>query len=113
MTSPFEVTIEERDGAVYVTLLGELDISTAGPLEDNLQRIEADEPRLLVIDLSRLDFMDSTGLRILISADQRARADGRRCVLIRGNDIVQRVLRLTGLDERLDIVDEPGALASA
>jgi anti-sigma B factor antagonist len=106
MTSPFDVTIEESGDAAYVTLRGELDISTAGPLEDNLQRVEAGEPELLVIDLSRLDFMDSTGLRLLISADQRAREAGRRLVLVRGNDIVQRVLRLTGLDERLEIVDE-------
>ena len=113
MISPFEVTVEERGGTVHVKLQGELDISTAGPLEDNLQRVEADGPSLLVVDLSRLDFMDSTGLRLLISADQRARAEGRRFVLVRGNDIVQRVLRLTGLDERLEIVDEPGALASA
>src|SRR3954454_5116868 len=113
MISPFDVTIEERNGAAYMTLVGELDISTAAPLEDNLQRIEADQPRLLVIDLSRLDFMDSTGLRVLLGADQRARADGRGCGLMRDNDIVQRVLALSGLDERREMVDEPGPLASA
>src|SRR3954454_10408652 len=113
MISPFEVTIAEHGDTVHVMLHGELDISTAGPLEDNLRRVEADAPALLVIDLSRLEFMDSTGLRLLISADQRAREAGRRVVLVRGTDIVQRVLRLTGLDERLEIVDEPGSLVSA
>ena len=113
MTSPFEVTIEERGDRVHAILRGELDISTASRLEENLERVEADEPALLVLDLSRLDFMDSTGLRLLISADGRARKAGRRLVLIKGNEIVQRVLRLTRLDERLEIVEDPGALAEA
>ena len=111
--SPFELTIAEHGDVVHVTLRGELDISTASRLEDDLQRIEADAPRVLLIDLSRLDFMDSSGLRLLISADARAREAGRRFVLVRGNEMVQRVLRLTRLDERLDIVEEPGALAGA
>ena len=112
MTSPFEVTIAEHGDSVHVMLHGELDISTAGPLEDNLRRVEADAPALLVIDLSRLEFMDSTGLRLLIGADSRAREAGRRFVLIRGNEMIQRVLRVTRLDERLEIVDDPGALAT-
>lgn len=113
MARPFEVTIEEHAGAVHVRLQGELDISTAPRLEEMLLRTEADGPALLVIDLSELDFMDSTGLRLLISADQRARDAGRRLVLIQGNEMVQRVLRLTRLDERLEIVDGPGDLAAA
>src|SRR5215213_8165935 len=107
MPSPFEVTIEERGGSAHVALRGELDISTATKLEEDLERIEAGGPPLLVIDLSGLDFMDSTGLRLLIGADARARAQGRRLVLVQGNDMVQRVLRLTRLDERLEIVADP------
>jgi anti-anti-sigma factor len=56
--------------------------------------------------------MDSTGLRLLITADIRARQDGRRLVIVQGNEMVQRVMRLTRLDERLDIVEDPGALAT-
>jgi anti-sigma B factor antagonist len=113
MASPFEVTIEEHAGAVYARLRGELDISTAPRLEESLQRAEADGPALLVLDLSTLDFMDSTGLRMLISADSRAREAGRRLVLIQGNEMVQRVLRLTRLDERFEIVADPADLAPA
>src|SRR4051812_11528166 len=113
MPGPFDVTISEHAGAVHVTLGGELDISTAPRLEDDLRRVEADGPALLVIDLSGLDFMDSTGLRLLIAADSRAREAGRRLGLVQGNDMVRRVLRLTRLDERLEIVEDPGALAGA
>jgi anti-sigma B factor antagonist len=106
--SPFGVTIEQRDAAVHVALTGELDISTAQVLEDDLRRVEAEKPDLIVLDLKDLSFMDSTGLRLLIMADARAREDGRRLAIGRGNEMIQRVLRLTRLDERLDIVDDVG-----
>jgi anti-anti-sigma factor len=112
-SSPFEVSVEQRQGAVHVVLTGELDISTATRLEDDLRRVEADRPELIVLDLQRLSFMDSTGLRLLISADARAREEGRRLAIVQGNEMVQRVLRLTRLDERLTIVEDPGALAGA
>src|SRR5919202_4168460 len=90
MSSPFDVTTEERSGTVLARLRGELDISTAARLEDALSRVEPNAPSTLVIDLSGLDFMDSTGLRILLTADQRAREAGRRFVLVQGNEMVQR-----------------------
>ena len=104
-SSPFGVTIEQRDGAVHVRLSGELDISTAQQLEDDLRRVEAERPELIVLDLRDLAFMDSTGLRLLIMADARAKEEGRRLAIGRGNEMIQRVLHLTRLDERLEIVD--------
>ena len=106
MSSPFDVTISEQGDSVHVSLQGELDISSAPRLQDDLARVEAGEPATIVLDLSGLDFMDSTGLRLLIGADSRARNAGRRLILIRGNEMVQRVLRVTRLDERLEIVPE-------
>ena len=111
--SPFGVTIEQRGSAVHVMLDGELDISTAQQLEDDLRRIEAERPALIVLDLQQLSFMDSTGLRLLIMADARAREEDRRLAIVRGNEMVHRVMRLTRLDERLDIVEDPGALSGA
>jgi anti-sigma B factor antagonist len=104
-SSPFGVTIERRDGAVHVALSGELDISTAPQLEDDLRRVEAERPDCIVLDLRSLTFMDSTGLRLLIMADARAREEGRRLAIGRGNEMIQRVLHLTRLDERLEFVD--------
>jgi anti-anti-sigma factor len=49
--------------------------------------------------------MDSTGLRIVVSADARARENGRRLVVVRGPEAVQRIFRMTRLDERLEMVD--------
>jgi len=104
-SSPFGVTIEQRDSEVHLALRGELDISTAQRLEDDLRRVEAEKPQLIVLDLKDLSFMDSTGLRLLITADARAREDGRRLAIVRANVMIRRVLRLTRLDERLEIVD--------
>jgi anti-sigma B factor antagonist len=104
-SSPFGVTIEQRDDAVHLKLSGELDISTAQLLEDDLHRVEAERPELIVLDLRDLAFMDSTGLRLLIMADARAKEEGRRLAIGRGNEMIQRVLHLTRLDERLEVVD--------
>jgi anti-sigma B factor antagonist len=109
-SSPFDVTIEQHGAAVHVVMTGELDISTAQRLEDDLLRVEADRPDPIVLDLQQLTFMDSTGLRLLITADSRARAEDRRLVIVQGNEMVQRVMRLTRLDERLDIVENPSAV---
>ena len=113
MNGPLEATLTEHGDAVHVTLRGELDISTAPRLEEALRRAEVEEPATVVIDLSGLAFMDSTGLRSLVNADARARDAGRRLVLVRGNDMIQRVMRLTRLDERFEIVADSGALAGA
>jgi anti-anti-sigma factor len=105
-----EVTTEDRNGLVHVTLVGELDLSTVAKVQEELRRIEADSPPTLVVDLSKLTFLDSTGLRCIVTADERAREDGRRIVIVRGPDPVQRVFAITRLEERLEMVDDAGAV---
>ena len=101
-----EVETETRDGLVHVVLRGELDLSTVAKVQDELRRVEAGSPPVVVLDLSKLTFLDSTGLRCLVTADQRARDEGRRLVLVRGPDPVQRVFSITRLEERLEMVDD-------
>jgi anti-sigma B factor antagonist len=104
-----EVQSEDTDGRVTVVLSGELDLSSVGKVQDELRRVEADAPALLVLDLSKLTFLDSTGLRCVVTADERAREQGRRLVIVRGPDAVQRVFSITRLEERLEMVDDaPG-----
>ena len=101
-----EVDTEEREGLVRVSLRGELDLSTVEKVEDELRRIEDRGDELLVLDLSGLTFLDSTGLRLMVTADQRARKSGRRLALVKGPDTVHRVFTITKLDERLRMVDD-------
>lgn len=95
-----------RGRIAVVALSGELDVSGAGLLEHELARVAADhDPTTLVLDLLGLEFMDSTGLRLVVLADERARAQGRRLTLVRGREDVQRVFEITRMTERLHFVD--------
>jgi anti-anti-sigma factor len=106
-----EVTTQDSGGHVTVSLKGELDLSSVGKVEEELARAEAEGPSLLVLDLSQLSFLDSTGLRAVVTADERARSNGRRLVIVRGPDAVQRVFAITRLEERLEIVDDAQSVA--
>lgn len=102
-----ELTTERVGATVRLSLEGELDIASAGQVERELERIEREGPATVVLDLRKLTFMDSTGLRIVVSADARAREQSRQLVIVRGPEAVQRIFRMTRLDERLTMVDEP------
>jgi anti-anti-sigma factor len=102
----FQTTVT-GDVAV-VALSGELDVAGAALLEHELDRVAADhDPKSLVLDLRELEFMDSTGLRLMVLADDRARAEGRHLHLVRGKPDVQRVFEITRMTDRLDFVDSP------
>jgi anti-anti-sigma factor len=105
-----DVRTEDRNGLVHVALVGELDLSTVAKVQEELRRVEASAPATLVVDLSKLTFLDSTGLRCIVTADERARTDGRRIVIVRGPDAVQRVFAITRLDERLEMVDDAASI---
>jgi anti-sigma B factor antagonist len=96
----------ERAGNDHVVaLVGELDLTQADRVSDELLRVEASDARRIVLDLSGLDFIDSTGVRLMIAADLRARANGNRLTLLRATMPVQRVFELTGLLDRLPFTD--------
>jgi len=96
----------ERDGDVHrVCLLGELDLATAESVELELLRVEATDARSIVVDLSGLTFMDSTGCRLVLTANARSLKDPGRLSLVRGSAAVQRVLELIGVDGLLPFVD--------
>jgi len=105
--SPLEITTEQREGQTRVALVGELDIASAPQFEEGLAAVERDTPGVLVLDLRGVEFIDSTGLRAVIAADERARSAGRRFVIVRGTAAVERVFSVTQLDQRLEIVDDP------
>jgi anti-sigma B factor antagonist len=96
----------ERDGEVHViALFGELDLAAADSVEQELRRVEATDAGSIVVDLSGLTFMDSTGARLLWQADARSRADANRLRLRRGPRIVQRVFEISGVADLLPFTD--------
>ena len=108
--SPLEIITEQGEGQARIALVGELDIASAPQFEEGLEKVEGDAPAVLVLDLRKVEFIDSTGLRAVISADERARSGGRRLVIIRGTTAVERVFSVTQLDQRLEIVDDPASV---
>ena len=81
-----------------VTLLGELDVSTAPLLRDCFARIDGD----VEVDCSGLDFVDAQGLAVFLSARARCEPNGR-FVLVEPASCLSRLLRITGLDAALEI----------
>jgi anti-anti-sigma factor len=99
------IRLEEDSGTQVLALYGELDLSSAEVLDSTLRSVEAREPSGILIDLSGLQFIDSSGLAVLIDATTRSREDSDRLALLRGPDDVDRLFKLTGLTEHLPFVD--------
>src|SRR5947208_16906453 len=104
---PAALAIDSRlDGQrVVIALTGELDIDTAHKLTDTITTGTRNGARELLIDLRALEFLDSSGLRALVSAEAQAQETGCALVLVRGPSAVQAVFDLTGLTERFAFVD--------
>lgn len=110
MESNFAVHTHTTGRTVRLALSGELDIVSTPVLEKTMAELPTSDAELVVVDLRGLQFMDSTGLHLLIQAQQQAHDLGRRFALVRGPDQVQRLFDLTGLTETLTIVGSPDEL---
>jgi anti-anti-sigma factor len=93
------------EGLVALLLSGELDIETVPIFEAEIERVLADAPATVVLDLPRLEFLDSTGIRAILEAHERLRAQGAQLVLTHGRRAVQRTFVITGLDAHLNFID--------
>jgi anti-anti-sigma factor len=102
----FAISTSEQGGRTVVLLRGELDLATAPQLEQVVtERLEAGDE--VVVDLRELDFMDSTGLRVLVRAHASV-ADERRFLIVRpppGGPIA-KILSIAGVESQFDIVDD-------
>jgi anti-anti-sigma factor len=103
---PFRCDVEDAgDGVVRIRPAGELDISTAPILQDRLTDALAGGARLLIVDLSALEFMDSTGLTLLTRWSLGAELDGYELALVPGSERIQRLFELTRLITHFRFVD--------
>ncbi|MGA9859760.1 MAG: STAS domain-containing protein [Solirubrobacteraceae bacterium] len=103
-----------QSGATTILRLdGELDLATEPELDACLQHVLAGGAQSVAVDLRRLTFMDSSGIRAFISAERTCRERGVRFVLIRGSAAIDRLLALCGLDSFFTLVGEADDQLSA
>jgi anti-sigma B factor antagonist len=95
---------------VVLALHGELDLLGVPLLEEELEKVEADAPAIVVLDLQDLQFVDSAGLRVILAAHKRSREQGKELALTPGSEQVQRLFAIAGVSEHLCIIGSPDEL---
>jgi anti-sigma B factor antagonist len=93
-------------GVAVVTVIGELDVSTSGLLRDGLLRVLTDEShRGLVVNLARVNFIDSTGIGVLVGVWHRVSAMNSRLALAAPSPRARGILDTTGLAKAFSVYD--------
>ena len=102
----FDIRIDYDSQRLLMSLRGELDLSNVTSLEHELRQAEASDAKRIVVDLSLLEFIDSSGLHSLVQAARRSRNAGDRLRLIPGPERVQMVFRLTKTEQHLPFIGD-------
>jgi anti-anti-sigma factor len=108
---PFAIEVQDTDDRMLVTPRGELDMATAPELEQTiLPRLQ--QGTWVVLDLRSLDFIDSSGLRVVVGAHRSAEEHGGRFTCVRGaaGTTVHRIVEIAGIDGVIEMVDAPETL---
>jgi anti-sigma B factor antagonist len=103
---PLRIRSEREPNELYVVEpYGELDLAAGKTLDAELRRIEASDVDRIIIDLSGLDFIDSSGIQVLMEAEARSRQDSNRVRFLHGRGQVARILELIQADSVLSFAD--------
>jgi len=107
--APLTVEAREHRRTALVALRGELDLVTVSKVAEVLERVHPnpDGVRHVVLDLRGLTFMDVPALRELIKQNELARTNHHNLAVVRGTDAIDRLLKLTGVEKLLVLVDDP------
>jgi anti-anti-sigma factor len=100
-TAPIRTEIGNEEGVPVVTIEGELDLSTVDAVRRVLTPVVDSEPERIVLDLRGLEFMDSSGIALMLSVANRVPTVELR----HPSDIIRQVIQITGLTEALQIVE--------
>ena len=99
----FSVDVRARDEAVDVRLAGDLDMAATFRLEPELDRLLDAGVREIVLDLGGVNFVDSSGLGLLVATYDRARGTHTRMALVSPRPEIRRVFQIAGLDDVLPL----------
>jgi anti-anti-sigma factor len=95
------IDIVERDGVLTLVIEGDLDIASAPLLDEQLTAAESQDVAALVVDLNQVDFMDSSGLHVLLRHVAHSSQNGNRLRLTDGSAQVQRLFEAAGVSAHL------------
>jgi anti-sigma B factor antagonist len=99
----FGISEQSVDGTSVVTVSGEVDVATAPAVRDCLDQVIDRDRGPVVADLSGVTFIDSTGLGVLIGAQQRCAVNGRPLRVVVVEPRIRKVFEITGLTELFPI----------
>lgn len=98
-----EVTRRSQDGVGEIAVAGELDLGTVDQLESAFALLLAERPSAVLIDLTELEFMDSTGIKTLLQLERRCDEGEVKFGLTEGSEAVNRLFSLTQLDRHFQV----------
>lgn len=103
--SPFEMHVETRGKATVLCLAGEFDLSVKKAFELGLSRLVSAKPKQVVVDMRKVTFIDSTGIRLILEAWNQSRRMGFDFAVVIGEGRVRSALAEMGLDRALPILE--------
>ena len=110
MTTPLKIDSRtEGEDAAVLSLAGEVDVANAGQVRDSALMLVDGGVKKLVIDLASTDFMDSTGLGMLVGLKKRTKELGGDVVIAAPQPQVKRLFEITGLTQVFRIYDDEAA----
>jgi len=123
MTGPRDCAPSETSGGLSVSrswesdrlvlvLHGDLDADTLATAREEVAAAEGQTPPVLVLDLSQLAFVDSSGVRLVLLAQQAADDAGHRLAVRLGHGTTRRIFDTLGVTERLEVLDDGEASSS-
>jgi anti-sigma B factor antagonist len=102
-----KVTTRSRGDHTVISVAGEIDLYTAPRLQSELVAAMKENPARLIVDMSGVDFCDSTGINVLLAAHRDARERGAELQLAGPGSATRKVLQVTGLESVFTVVDDP------
>lgn len=97
--------VREENGVPVITLEGEIDLSTSAKFKETVYEVIEAGKKDIVIDLNGLEFMDSTGLGVVVAALKKTRMEGGSIKLVCSKRNILKVFTVTGLDKVFSIYD--------
>lgn len=109
MISPLQVNLSSGTGFLVIELAGEMDLATVEPVRDRLVRIAESVPGVVIVDLAKVEFLDSTALGMFVRMHRAVTDRGGLLVLVNVLPAVGRPISLTGLDRIITVnwAEEP------